>query len=449
MDALLLGEQQLRIARLGPEVDHLVHRRQELARKRRARLEAGVLQHRLVARVATERPPLLLHVGRGEPLDVLERLGAVRRIRDDRDALAAELRALALRPGRIDEEADLVATDVRVLVEAREEGEPVHHHRHLARLERVQALAHVRVGQARRRAALVELLVELEALHGIRTVDEAVHRVVLLRILVLEAIWVEDVAHAHRDAFGAALGEEVGAVDLLAVDGAGEELSHLLELGPGLRRLELAVVFLLEFGAQLGPGEPVLAVGPAERVAHRRQGPVVRRALGPLRIAEHRRRHEVAHLDSFLGEEIVQLHVVAALGRAADPLAVADDHIAELPLRIELVEHPVGEVRPGHELELHVDLGLGGELLAQFDQRVGRIPGGPAERDRLALGLRSAAAQSQDSGRCDRQRGGQLLVDRFHLGGLLRSGPGHKYPTAAVAIAGSRRSGSPRAAAPR
>ena len=316
--------------------------------------------------------------------------------------------------GRIDEEADLVAADVRVLVQAREEGEPVHHHRHLARLERVEALAHVRVGQARRRAALVERLVELEAPDRVGPVDEAVHRVRLLRVLVLEAHRIEHVAHAHRDAFGAALGEEVGAVDLLAVDLlAGEELGDLLELGPGLRRREVAVVLLLELGLQLGLGEPVLAVGPAERVAHRRQRPVVRRALGPLRIADHRRRHEVAHLDSFLGEEIVQLHVVAALGRAADPLAVADDQVAELALRVELVEHPVGEVRPGHELELHVDLGLGGEVLAQLDQRVGRVPSGPAERDRLALGLRSAAAQSQNSGRCDRRDGGQLLEIAF------------------------------------
>ena len=47
---------------------------------------------------------------------------------------------------RVDEEADLVAADIRVLVEAREEGEEVHLHRDLARLERVEIFLHVGVG---------------------------------------------------------------------------------------------------------------------------------------------------------------------------------------------------------------------------------------------------------------------------------------------------------------
>ena len=52
--------------------------------------------------------------------------------------------------GRIDEEADLVAADIRVLVEAREEGEQVHLHRDLAGLEGIEAFLHVGVGHAGR-----------------------------------------------------------------------------------------------------------------------------------------------------------------------------------------------------------------------------------------------------------------------------------------------------------
>ena len=79
-------------------------------------------------------------------------------------------------------------------------------------------------------------------------------------------------------------------------------------------------------------------------------------------------------------EEIVELDVVPVLGRAADPLAVADDQVAELALGIELVEKAVGVVGPRHELELHGDAGFGGEVLAQLNKGVGRIPCGPAQR---------------------------------------------------------------------
>ena len=58
-------------------------------------------------------------------------------------------------------------------------------------------------------------------------------------------------------------------------------------------------------------------------------------------------------LDAVGLEEVVELHVVAGLGAQADPLAVADHQVAELPARVQLVEHPVGEVGPGHELEIH------------------------------------------------------------------------------------------------
>src|SRR5438309_1913150 len=84
------------------------------------------------AGVAAERPPFLLHIGRGEPRDIGKRLGLVRRVGDHRDALPAKLRAAELLAG-IDEEADPFAADLLILVEPGEEGEPVHLQRDLAR----------------------------------------------------------------------------------------------------------------------------------------------------------------------------------------------------------------------------------------------------------------------------------------------------------------------------
>ena len=177
-------------------------------------------------------------------------------------------------------------------------------------------------------------------------------------MLVLEAVIVEHVGHAHGDAFRAALGEDVGAVDLLAVDLAAlEELGDLLQLVIGLRRRQVAAVLLLELGLDLRPREPVLAVGPADGVGHRRQRPVVRRVLRPFRVAEHGRRDEVVHRDVLFGEEVVELDVPMILRRAADPLAVADDQVAQLAVRIELVEEAVGIARPGDELVFHLDAG--------------------------------------------------------------------------------------------
>ncbi len=155
---------------------------------------------------------------------------------------------------RVDEKADLVAADIRVLIEAREEGEPVHLHRDLARLEGVEAFRHVGVAHAGRRAALIEFLVELEPLDRAGRVDEAVHLVGLLGIVVFEAVIVHHIGDAHGDAFRAALGEDIGAIDLLAVDFAAlKELGDLLELVIGLRRREIAAVFLLELGLDLRP----------------------------------------------------------------------------------------------------------------------------------------------------------------------------------------------------
>src|SRR5215470_3408974 len=73
VDPLLHREEELSIGRLGPEVLHDLHRLEEALGEGGALGEAGVVQHGLVARVAAERPPLLLHVGLREPLDVLQR----------------------------------------------------------------------------------------------------------------------------------------------------------------------------------------------------------------------------------------------------------------------------------------------------------------------------------------------------------------------------------------
>ncbi len=48
--------------------------------------------------------------------------------------------------------------------------------------------------------------------------------------------------------------------------------------------------------------------------------------------------------------------------------------IAQRAVRIEFVEEAIGVVGPGHEFELHADPGLGGEVLRQFDQGIGRVP---------------------------------------------------------------------------
>ena len=69
----------------------------------------------------------------------------------------------------------------------------------------------------------------------------------------------------------------------------------------------------------------------------------------------------------------------------------------------------VGEVGPRHELELHVDAGLRGEVLRQLDQRIGRIPGRPAQGDGLALRMGSAAAHRE----CGRQGQGRKPGQRF------------------------------------
>src|SRR3954467_36420 len=124
MHALLLGLQQLGVGGLGPEVDDHTHRRQELLGERGAVREAWVVEHGLGAGIAAQRPPLLLHVAAGEPFDVLQRFALVLGIGNHGDSLSTELGCPG-GGGGIGEEADLVAADIRIFVETREEGEEV------------------------------------------------------------------------------------------------------------------------------------------------------------------------------------------------------------------------------------------------------------------------------------------------------------------------------------
>ena len=221
-------------------------------------------------------------------------------------------------------------------------------------------------------------------------------------ILVLETKRIECVGDTHRDAFRAALREDVRTVHLLAIDfTALEKLTNLLEFGVGLGRREIAIVLLLECRLDFRLGEPILAIGPSNGIRHCRQGPVVRRALWPFRIAGNRGLHEIVHRDFLFGEEVVELHVVAILRRTSDPLTVANDQVAQLAARVELIEKAIGVARPRDELVLHLDAGLLGEILAQFHERVCRIPGRPAQRQLLALGRRLGSAEHPQ--RCSRQ----------------------------------------------
>src|SRR5438046_6722871 len=91
MHALLLGLQELRVGGLGPEVDHHAHRRQELLGQPSPVREARAAQYGLGARIAAQRPPLLLHIVAREPFDVLQRFTLVLGIGNHGDSLSAEL----------------------------------------------------------------------------------------------------------------------------------------------------------------------------------------------------------------------------------------------------------------------------------------------------------------------------------------------------------------------
>ncbi|MCY1299509.1 hypothetical protein D9M70_490380 [compost metagenome] len=95
--------------------------------------------------------------------------------------------------------------------------------------------------------------------------------------MILEAEAIEHVHRTHGDAFGSALGIDRSTIDRLSVDLPFlEEFGDVLEFGKGLRHGKVATVLALEFRLQLGAGEPVLAVAPADDVAECRQRPVVR-----------------------------------------------------------------------------------------------------------------------------------------------------------------------------
>ncbi|MNV82940.1 hypothetical protein D3C71_1767110 [compost metagenome] len=103
---------------------------------------------------------------------------------------------------------------------------------------------------------------------------------------------------------------------------------------------------------------------------------------------------------------------MAVLRCASDPLAVADDQVAEFALGVEFVEKAVGVAGPGHEFELHVDIGLGGEILGQFDQRVCRVPGGPAQGQLFGLG-RIRQCRRQGKHRGEPEKGFQFHLHEF------------------------------------
>ena len=101
---LLHRLQQLGVGRLLPEVLHLAHRLEELRRRTAGCRRSSGRSAPRCGGEAAERPPLLLHLGLGEPFDVGERPVHVVGVGDDADALAAERRGGDLL-GRVDEVA--------------------------------------------------------------------------------------------------------------------------------------------------------------------------------------------------------------------------------------------------------------------------------------------------------------------------------------------------------
>jgi hypothetical protein len=73
-------------------------------------------------------------------------------------------------------------------------------------------------------------------------------------------------------------------------------------------------------------------------------------------------------------------------------------------MRIELVDEAVGVARPGDELVLHLDPGLLGKILAELDERVGRVPRRPAKRQRFFLSFGGARPRNSKKARCERNR---------------------------------------------
>src|SRR5689334_7332280 len=76
-------------------------------------------------------------------------------------------------------------------------------------------------------------------------------------------------------------------------------------------------------------------------------------------------------------------------------------------MRIEFVQEAIGVIGPRHEFELHTDTRFGGEVLRQFDQCVGGVPCGPAQRNGLSLRVRGRGA------RADTERGGDCRACHY------------------------------------
>ncbi len=149
-------------------------------------------------------------------------------------------------------------------------------------------------------------------------------------------------------------------------------------------------------------GEPVFAVEPAVRVAHRRQRIVVGRAFGPCGIGIDRRIGKVGHADSFIVEEIVQFDIMAVFCTTTYPLAIADKQVTQLAAGVQFIEHTVGKVGPRNELKAHGVAGLRFEFFGQFDQRVRRVPSGPAQGKILGLsaGRKGSGNKADGTDRC-------------------------------------------------
>mmetsp|Transcript_143 Transcript_143/g.457 ORF Transcript_143/g.457 Transcript_143/m.457 type:complete len:391 (-) Transcript_143:113-1285(-) len=385
MQAFLHGQKQFSVSRLLPEILDRTHRFEEVTGEGRAVDKARIVQDRVVRRIAAQRPPFGLHIGVGEPLDILKGRVLFVGIGHNRNALAAQCGARVVL-WWVHEEVDLVPARVGVGIEAGEEGEPVHRHGDLTGFERVQALAHIAVGVAGRRRSLVELFIEFKCFDRFGRVHSTVHVIGAGRVFVFETPRVERRGHTHCDPFGATLGKDGGTVDGLAINLAAlEELRDLQHFFLALGFAQVLPCGLFVGGLDVGAAEPVLAIEPAIGVAHGGQRVVVWRAFGPCGIGVDRGVRKVRHRDAFGVKEVVQFDIVAVFRATADPLAVTDQQVAEFAARVQFVQHPVREVGPRDELKAHRMAGLRLEFFAEFYQCVGRVPRGPAQGQIVSL----------------------------------------------------------------
>jgi len=76
---------------------------------------------------------------------------------------------------------------------------------------------------------------------------------------------------------------------------------------------------------------------------------------------------------------------MASFGTQADPLAITDHQITKPATGVELIEHPVCEIRPWYEFEIHVVAGGLFEILGQFNECVRWIPGCPTKGEIVSV----------------------------------------------------------------